>query len=58
MHDLVAVELELIEQRSDCLRCMTLKVMAKDNVKTLPEYDEMLLKDQKLPKPASGRPRT
>jgi hypothetical protein len=24
-------------------------VTAKDNVKTLPEYDEMLLKDQKLP---------
>ena len=52
MHDFQRPTAEAIGTLLDQLKLNGYKIVhmtAKDNVKTLPEYDEMLLKDQKLP---------
>ena len=52
MHDFQRHTAEAIGTLLDQLKLNGYKIVhmtAKDNVKTLPEYDEMLLKDQKLP---------
>ena len=52
MHDFQRHTAEAIGTLLDQFKLNGYKIVhitAKDNVKTLPEYDEMLLKDQKLP---------
>ena len=52
MHDFQRHTAEAIGALFDQLKLNGYKIVhmtAKDNVKTLPEYDEMFLKDQKLP---------
>ena len=52
MHDFQRPTAEAIGTLLDQLKLNGYKIVhmtAKDNVTTLPEYDEMLLKDQKLP---------
>ena len=61
MHDFQRHTAEAIGALFDQLKLNGYKIVhmtAKDNVKTLPEYDEMFLKDQKLPTISQRRPRT